>query len=305
MTAVGRITLPTLAGAADRKGGVSTMEKPVITRRAFLSRLPWIQREAAVLSTLWLLAGAGQTGWAAARVTVLKTPNDGIQPQAVVDAKGTLHLIYFKGEAGAGDLFYVRRQAGKERFSDPIRVNSQPGSAVAVGTIRGGQIALGKGGRIHVAWNGSGQVKAARGSPMLYARLKDSGAGFEEQRNLMQGTSVLDGGGTVAADDSGNVYVAWHALKTGGVRGEDHRQVWVARSADDGKTFSRETVAWAEATGACACCSLRAFADRKGSVYLLYRSANAGVNRDIYLLTSKDKGKSFRGALLHKWKVRG
>src|SRR5262249_26643442 len=114
-----------------------------------------------------------------------------------------------------------------------------------------------------------------------------------------------DGGGTVAADDAGNVYVAWHALKTGGARGEENRRVWVARSADEGKTFSKGAPAWAQATGACACCSMHAFADSKGSVYILYRSANAGVNRDIYLLSSSDKGKSFRGALLHKWKVPG
>jgi hypothetical protein len=140
---------------------------------------------------------------------------------------------------------------------------------------------------------------------MLYARLNDAGTAFEKQRNLMQGTSILDGGGTVAADDAGNVYVAWHALKTGGARGEDKRQLWVARSADEGKTFTREAPAWTKATGACACCSTRAFADSKGAVYTLYRSANAGVHRDIYLLTSRDKGKSFRGALLHKWKVPG
>src|SRR6266852_9150507 len=51
------------------------------------------------------------------KVTVLTVPNDGIQPQVLTDAKGTLHLIYYKGDAGAGDLFYVRREAGQERFS--------------------------------------------------------------------------------------------------------------------------------------------------------------------------------------------
>lgn len=270
-----------------------------------LNRRSWKRLAAGVLITWSLLAGTAETGWAAAQVTVLRTPNGGIQPQALVDAKSTLHLIYFKGEALAGDIYYVRRDAGQERFSNSIRVNSQPGSAIAAGTIRGGQIALGKGGRVHVAWNGSGKAKGASGSPMLYTRLNNAGTAFEEQRNLMQGTSILDGGGTVAADDAGNVYVAWHALKTGGQRGEENRQVWVARSADEGKTFAKEAAAWAEATGVCACCSTRAFADSKGSVYLLYRSANAGVNRDMYLLASTDQGKSFQGALAHRWKVPG
>jgi hypothetical protein len=214
-----------------------------------------------------------------------------------VDAKGTLHLIYFKGaDAGAGDLFYVRREAGTERFSEPIRINSRARGACAVGSVRGGQIALGKGGRLHVVWNGDGGTD--------YSRLNDAGTAFEEQRNLMRQTEVPDGGGTVAADDAGNVYVVWHGQRKGD-RGEDKRQVWVARSMDDGKTFSMEAPAWTESTGVCPCCSTRAFADRNGIVYVLYRSATAGVNRDTYLLFSENRGKTFQKAFIHKWKVPG
>ena len=43
------------------------------------------------------------------------------------------------------------------------------------------------------------------------------------------------------------------------------------------------------------------FASRDGSVHVLYRSATKAVHRDIYLITSSDHGKSFRGGLLHKW----
>src|SRR5262249_11864129 len=92
------------------------------------------------------------------RVNVVKTPGGGIQPQAVVDARSVLHLLYFRGEAAAGDLFYVRREPGKTEFTAPIKVNSQAGSAIATGTIRGGQLAVGKNGRVHIAWNGSGKA---------------------------------------------------------------------------------------------------------------------------------------------------
>jgi hypothetical protein len=213
-----------------------------------------------------------------------------------VDGKGTLHLIYFKGDkANAGDLFYVHRGMGKEQFSEPIRINSRPHTACAMGSVRGGQIALGKGGRPHVVWNGVGTD---------YARLNDAGTAFEEQRNLMRQTEVPDGGGTVAADGAGNVYVVWHGQRKGD-RGEGKRQVWVARSTDDGKTFSMEATAWAEPTGVCACCSTRAFADRDGIVYVLYRSATGQVHRDTYLLVSEDRGKSFHKVFVHKWKVPG
>ena len=46
---------------------------------------------------------------------------------------------------------------------------------------------------------------------------------------------------------------------------------------------------------------MHAFADSAGSLYMLYRSAVDG--RDIYLLTAKEKGTRFQGALVHEWKV--
>ena len=83
-------------------------------------------------------------------VTLMRTPDGGIQPQVAVDAKGVLHLIYFKGSPEAGDIFYVRRDPGATSFSRPLRVNTVPGSAVAIGSVRGAQLAVGKGGRVHV-----------------------------------------------------------------------------------------------------------------------------------------------------------
>jgi hypothetical protein len=242
----------------------------------------------------------------AAGVTPLKTPDGGIQPQAVMDGKGVLHLIYFKGEAAAGDLFYVRREAGQEKFSAPLRVNSQPSSAVAVGTIRGAQLALGKDGRVHVAWNGSGKAMPQafnKTPPMLYARLNDAGKAFEPQRNLLTQTFNLDGGGALAADETGNVYVAWHANQVGKVNSEAARQVWLARSTDGGKTFGKEALAFNDPTGVCACCGMKGFVDSQGAIHILFRSATDQTNRDMYLLSSKDAGKTFQGTLLQKWNV--
>src|ERR1051325_7879562 len=104
---------------------------------------------------LALLAAAGTALAQPPTIRALRVPDGGIQPQAVMAADGTLHLLYYKGDRAAGDLFYVKRAPGKSDFSGAIRANSQPGSAVAMGNDRGGQLALGKNARIHVAWNGS------------------------------------------------------------------------------------------------------------------------------------------------------
>lgn len=232
-------------------------------------------------------------------VKLLRVPNNGLQPQAVIDARGTLQLIYFVGEPGGGDLYYVRRDASKSEFTAPLRINSEPNTAVATGTIRGAHLAIGKNGRVHVAWNGP--HKPGHEAAMFYARMNEARTAFESQRNVMQFSGGLDGGGSVAADKSGNVFVVWHGK--GEQTGEEHRRVWVARSTDDGKTFAREVPAWNEATGACGCCGMRAFSDPQRRVHLLYRAARENVNRDMYLLTSDNHGQSFSGTLLDKWKL--
>jgi hypothetical protein len=187
---------------------------------------------------LLIFAISGNAQEKAGKVTLLRVPDGGIQPQAMVDAKGIVHLIYFKGDLARGDIFYARSEDG-EHFSRPNRVNSEP------------------------------------------------------QRNLIQQAFGLDGGGSVAADGAGNVFVSWHAPEPG-TRGEENRCVWVARSTDEGRTFGREERANPDATGACGCCGMRAFADRQGTVFVLYRSATEKVHRDMHVLVSTDHGGSFR-----------
>jgi hypothetical protein len=238
----------------------------------------------------------------AVEVKLVRVPERGIQPQAAVDSEGTLHLIYFGDEPEAGNVYYVRKLPGAEQFSRPLRVNSQSGSAIAVGSIRGAQLALGKANRMHVAWNGSRKaepkVNVKYGSPMLYTRMADDGDHFEPQRMVNRAAFLLDGGGSVAADQAGNVYVVWHSGD-----GEANRRVWVARSTDEGATFAPETPADAGKDGACGCCGLKAFADREGTIYVLYRSARENVHRDMMLLTSSDRANSFRCETAGEWMV--
>src|SRR6267154_4575203 len=236
-------------------------------------------------------------------ITLLRTPHEGIQPQTVLDRDGVLHMIYFKGDASAGDIEYVRRQASGQDFSQPIRVNSETQSAVAIGSVRGPQLAIGRNGRAYAIWFGpQSQAGESRDAmPVFFSRLDDSRTAFEPQRNLMQYARGGDGGISVAADALGDVYAVWHAM--GSEPGEDHRRVYLARSTNDGKTFAREVPISPAELGACGCCGMRAFVSERGTLFVLYRAAAKSIHRDITLLLSTDHGGTFHDMTVDPWEL--
>jgi hypothetical protein len=122
----------------------------------------------------------------AGQVELRRVPDGGIQPQVAIDEHGTVHLVYFKGDPSNGDLFYATSKDGTT-FSSPIRVNSVPGSAIAIGNIRGARIANGRQGNIYVVWNGSAKMgNPSEGrSPMLFSRLNEAHTSFEPERDLI------------------------------------------------------------------------------------------------------------------------
>lgn len=264
---------------------------------------------------IFLLLGLCVTAWTAVavypgiartrkmpQVTLARVPDGGIQSQTVVDRRGVLRMVYFSGNPAAGNVEYTWRRPGADKFAKPIRVNSQPDSALAVGTVRGPQMAVGRNGHVYVVWFGSASAKP-RGpggqSPILFSRLDGSGAAFAPQRTVMQFTRGANGGLSVAADRRGDVYVVWHA--NGKIPGEAHRRVFLARSTDDGKTFAREFPISPAALGACGCCGMKAFVDSRGTLYVLYRAAAQGIHRDMTLLASKDRGRTFVSQKVYPW----
>lgn len=233
-------------------------------------------------------------------VSLVRLPEGGIQPQAVADDSGNVHVLYYTGAPAGGDLFYSRLEGST--FSEPIRVNTIAGSAIAAGSVRGGQMALGRNGRVHVAWNGAKGAgeSASNGPQMWYARLDPVTLRFETQRDVSATADALDGGGSIAADRAGNVHVVWHAR--GEQAGEEHRTVYIARSKDDGTTFARAE-AVTTGTGACGCCGLRALTDRDGRLHVLYRAAIGGTQRGATWLMSS--GNAHRAPVrLHDWELR-
>jgi hypothetical protein len=261
------------------------------------------------------LAALCSSAFAEDVVTIRRVPNGGMKPSAAVDEAGVLHLVYFAGKPQEGDAFYTTSRDGGATFSAPVRVNSEPRSVLGVSGIRGPRLTLGREGQVHIAWNGSsvampkGPLNPAmpadspfNGTPLLYSHLAGDGKSFEPQRNLMQRTCALDGGGDVAADREGRVFVVFHA-QLPGAKSEGERAVWVATSMDDGRTFAEEKNVLPEPTGVCACCALAARVSEDGALAILYRGATGSVQRGMHLLVSHDHATTFDHTQLDEWKL--
>ncbi|MCH8326997.1 MAG: hypothetical protein IID15_00550 [Candidatus Marinimicrobia bacterium] len=242
-----------------------------------------------MLTTSALSAGGAE------QVEYLQVPDGGIQPQAVADAHGTLHLVYYQGASKQGNLYYVTRAQGQSGWSSPIQVNSMNGSADRNEAISRAQIAVDPDGRVHVVWFN------IRPTMYWYTRKAGSDAGFETQRNLVTRYSAgVESGASIAVDGQGGVFVAWHA---GDFAHEDQRAVYMTRSNDGGQTFGREVRVNPDDSGACACCGLKTMVGGQGTVYVSYRAAGDKVHRNMVLLNSTDGGASFVSTTVHAWNI--
>ncbi len=235
-------------------------------------------------------------------VLLERVPEGGVQPQVVTTGDGTLHLVYLTGDPRGGEVRHVVKKAGGAGWSEPRTLNSTPGSAVAAGTIRGAQIAVGRDDSLHVVWNGPGGKNQP--APLFYARSLDGGASFEKQRDLRAETQGLDGGASVAASAKGEVFVVWHGAPAGAAPGEINRRVFVLTSGDNGKSFAAPKIANGEDPGVCACCSLKTFVSPKGELLTLYRAARSMTQRDMTLMSSRDGGATFQHRTVGPWAIK-
>jgi hypothetical protein len=61
-------------------------------------------------------------------ISLVRVPNGGIQPQAVMNQSGTLHLLYYSGDPAGGNLYYVQSSDAGHTWSASLRVNSESGT---------------------------------------------------------------------------------------------------------------------------------------------------------------------------------
>lgn len=200
----------------------------------------------------------------------INVPAGGISPDVAVGAD-RLHIVFGRKD----NVYYASSTDGGQTFSEPVRVAGGK-SPATLGHERGPRIALGKDGTIHVVWLGSPTTK------VFYARSTDGSRHFSEPRNLAADAYGADGA-SVAADDTGRVYVVW----LGGGEGPESpvsSLLQLAYSNDNGSKFApSQTVRNNYPGGACACCALKAVIAPNRRLLVGFRGAYRSI-RDIYLL---------------------
>ena len=233
-------------------------------------------------------------------------PSGGMQPVTCNGPDDTVHLAWLQGDPKGADVYYQALPAGVTNGSAPIRVNSTTDTGIAVGTVRGVTVALGRKSAVHIVWNGSSAaaMDSKQGSPVFYSHLGADRKSFQKPVNLSGRTANLDGGASVAADREGRVFVVWHAQPIAETGGEAQRRVFLAASSDDGETFQPERVVSLE-NGVCGCCGLRAFSGPEGQLFILYRAALSATDRPMRLIVSRDHGLTFQPVLTDAWESGG
>lgn len=227
----------------------------------------------------------------AAEVSIMATPDEGLQPRLVAAADGGIHLLYFKKRlnrpgAREGSLFYRHYNHEAGRFGPAVRVSSQAFNVQSYAIARA-SLAIDGQGRAHVMWY------LPRSSVYYYTRSNPERNAFEPQQSMVSEFAIgLDASGDVAAHGD-QVALVWAA---GELSHEERRATYGRFSHDGGQTFGGETLISNPDLGACACCSLAADYQDDSHLLVAYRSAIDGVGRHMQILTVDGVDNAPRGS---------
>jgi hypothetical protein len=212
-------------------------------------------------------------------VTTVPVPDHGRPAVARTDADGTIHLLY---DSGDGPKYATSNDNGTTlapAMSVLASGSRTPGLEFAVADM-----AVGKGGRIHVAMSTNAwKLKLPEEDwGFQYTTLDPGSAAFTPVRNINRKPSE---GFSLAADERGNVTACWLSGK-----------LYANVSRDNGETFGPNTELDPR-FDPCNCCTTSSVYGADGKLALLYRE-ETNNDRDMYLvLWDQDRGKIMRTRL--------
>lgn len=201
------------------------------------------------------------------------------QPQAAVTTDGTVHFIYGSDEA----VFHCRSTDAGATFIKPqeaFRVSN-----MSLGMRRGPRISVSENAMVVTAVGGK-QGKGRDGDVLAW-RSADGGATWHGPVRVNDAAdSAREGLHGMASGPDGSVWATWLDLR------EKRSEVYASKSTDGGATWQANVRVYRSPDGnVCECCHPSVMLS-DDVVHVMFRNSLAG-NRDMYVATSKDGGKTF------------
>lgn len=205
---------------------------------------------------------------------------------AIAKSEKSVHVVFGRNDS----ILYISSSDQARTFSQPKLVYRLPG--LAASHTRGPQIGVTESGLIVTAATASGDIFSFKldmsGNLVKKVRVNDVDTVAKE--NLM-GLSA----------DGDNIYAVWLDLRNG------HNEVYGAKSADGGAVWSSNKKIYASPdTTVCECCKPSVVL-KGNNVYVMFRNWLDG-NRDLYLISSADGGRTFGTAEklgMGSWALKG
>ncbi|HVU96865.1 MAG TPA: hypothetical protein VHE34_16665 [Puia sp.] len=236
-----------------------------------------------------MIAGLLLLSWRGIPESTVYVIGKGDQPQVSRDNKGSIRLVYGHKDS----IFCAVSTDQGSTFSKPVLVAQVTG--MHLGMSRGPQIASSANYSIITAMDKSGNIRWFRCSHSSNA-WKDMGF-----INDVKGSSP-EGLMSIAADRADNFYAVWLDIRTG-----KQNQIYFSSISGNATGWSSNKMVYQSPDGhVCECCKPSISAEGP-EIAIMFRNWING-SRDLYLLQSSNKGKSFKSAEklgAGTWKLNG
>lgn len=258
------------------------------------------------------------------RVRVSAEGVNAAEPAVAAAPGGAVYVAWVGHGAGKeADVWLARFDDRGNREGEPARVNPVAGGATA---WRGDppDVAVADDGTVYVAWTARA-AEAGHATTLYLSASRDGGRSFAPPVRVNDDAEPgVHGMHSLAVGRGGRVYLAWldernlhrhEAPKTGdgagakkasgGMHGEQNREVFFAASDDGGRTFSPNRRVASEA---CPCCQTALAIGGDGRVYVGWRHVLPGDLRHIAVASSEDGGETFAAPTIvsdDRWELRG
>ena len=218
-----------------------------------------------------------------------QTPvGQGEQPQITIDQSGAIRLAYGNDD----QIYYTTSTDEGETFSEPVVVGEV--KEMHLGMTRGPQLASSRDYSVVTAMDKNGNIHSFR--------LTHKTGTWEKTGNVndLDG-SAPEGLMSIAADDKNNFYAVWLDL-----RENRKNNICVSTFSSKGSWSKNQFAYKSPESHVCECCK-PSIAVNGNQVSIMFRNWLRGA-RDLYLVTSGNKGKTFSQAQklgLGTWPLKG